>query len=71
MEPADRELLTGMGNCFEACGADFPETLRMVSEARRRTPEDVLATLQRLRKGCSADPEYQRLRARFPAEFPV
>ncbi len=71
MSPRDRELLTGMGNCFEACGADFEGTIGMVARSRGREPDDVKADLRRLREESGNDPEYHDLRARFPAEFPV
>jgi hypothetical protein len=71
VEPVERELLEGMGNCFDACHDDFVGTIRMVAGARRRTPDDVIATLRRLRERYAADPEYGELRSRFPAEFPV
>jgi hypothetical protein len=70
VNPRERELLTGMGNCFEACHADFDQTIDMVAGNRHRTPEDVKDTLRRLREQCSSDPEYQRLRARLPSDFP-
>jgi hypothetical protein len=70
VNPRERELLTGMGNCFEACHADFDQTIEMVSGSRHRTSEDVKETLQRMREQFSADPEYQRLRARLPTDFP-
>jgi hypothetical protein len=59
-----------MGNCFEACHADFEGTIGMVASSRHRTPEDVKETLHRMRESYAADPEYQRLRARLPPEFP-
>jgi hypothetical protein len=71
VNPRERELLTGMGNCFDACHADFEETIEMVAGNRHRTPEDVKQALRQIREQFAADPEYQRLRARFPAEFPV
>ncbi|MGC2288716.1 MAG: hypothetical protein WA688_02515 [Thermoplasmata archaeon] len=70
MNPRERELLTGMGNCFEACHADFDGTVGMVADNRHRTPEDVKETLRQLREQFATDSEYQRLRARLPAEFP-
>lgn len=70
MNARERELLTGMGNCYEACQADFEGTIGMVADSRRRTPEDVKETLHRMRKEFGADPEYQKLRARLPTEFP-
>lgn len=71
VDPKERELLTGMGNCFEACHADFEGTVGMVADARRRTPADVVATLERMRREFGNDPEYRRLRSRLPAEFPL
>ncbi len=71
MDPVDRELLEGMGNCYAACHEGFEETIRMVSGSRGRTAEDVIATLRRLRNECAPDAEYRRLRLRFPSDFPV
>jgi hypothetical protein len=71
VNPRERELLTGMGNCFEACHADFEETIEMVANNRGRTTEDVKQTLHRMRGEYGTDSEYQRLRRRIPAEFPI
>jgi hypothetical protein len=71
VNPRDRELLTGMGNCFEACHEDFDRTIDMVAGNRHRTPDDVKENLRQLRVQFATDPEYQRLRGRFPADFPV
>jgi hypothetical protein len=60
-----------MGNCYEACQADLDETLEMVAGNRQRTPDDVRSALVSMKERYSSDPEYQRLRARFPSEFPV
>lgn len=70
VDPRQRDLLTGMGNCFEACHADFEGTVGMVARARDRTPEDVKAELAALQARFSTDPEFQRLRSRLPAAFP-
>ena len=70
MDPRERELLTGMGNCYEACGADFNGTVGMVADSRRRTPEDVKQTLAAMAQRYAADPEYRRLRERLPSSFP-
>jgi hypothetical protein len=70
VNPSERELLTGMGNCYEACHADFEQTIEMVSGNRKRTPEDVMETLRQMSHRFSGDPEYQHLRARLPADFP-
>jgi hypothetical protein len=60
-----------MGNCFEACHADFDQTIEMVAGNRHRTPEEVKETLRQMRDRFASDPEYQRLRGRFPADFPI
>ncbi|MCI4367816.1 MAG: hypothetical protein L3K08_08690 [Thermoplasmata archaeon] len=70
MDPAEEELLTGMGNCFEACGEDFEATVGMVAGARHRAVGDVKATLARMRREFGDDPRYQQLRGRLPASFP-
>lgn len=70
MDPRDRELLTGMGNCYDACHEDFEGTVDMVAGARRRTSDDVRETLRSMKGRYSADLEYQTLRARLPPEFP-
>jgi hypothetical protein len=67
----ERELLTGMGNCFDACHADFEETIGMVADTRHRTRDDVKEELRRLRMQYGDDPEYHRLRSRFPTDFPI
>lgn len=59
-----------MGNCYEACHATFAETLEMVVGHRGLTPEDVRAALRTIRERDAEDPEYRRLRARLPTEFP-
>ena len=60
-----------MGNCFEACGEDFEGTVEMVAHSRRRTPEDVKQTLRAMREHYQRDPDYQDLRRRLPASFPL
>lgn len=70
MDARERELLTGMGNCYEACRADFEGTIGMVADSRSRTVEDVKMTLVRMREQFHADPDYQALRRRLPASFP-
>jgi hypothetical protein len=70
VDPRDRELLTGMGNCYEACHEDFEGTVDMVAGARRRSSDDVRQTLWNMKARYSADPEYRTLRARLPPEFP-
>lgn len=60
-----------MGNCFEACGADFEGTIEMVAGARRLTKDDVKRMLDRVRATDGATPEYRDLRARLPPAFPL
>jgi hypothetical protein len=69
--PRERELLTGMGNCFEACHADFDGTVGMVASSRGLTPEEVLSRLSVMRELYVGDAEYRRLRGRLPPDFPV
>jgi len=71
VSPRERELLTGMGNCFAACGKDFEETVGMVAESRRRTPDDVKRTLEEMRTRYAHDTDYLELRARLPGSFPL
>jgi hypothetical protein len=71
MDARERELLTGMGNCYAACGADFDGTVEMVSDSRGRDPVEVKATLARMRETYGKDPDYQALRQRLPDSFPL
>jgi hypothetical protein len=59
-----------MGNCYEACHADFEGTIEMVADSRHRSRDDVKATLHSMSKAYATDPEYQKLRARLPPDFP-
>ncbi|MFQ5918945.1 MAG: hypothetical protein ACE5I4_02720 [Thermoplasmata archaeon] len=70
MDDSDRELLTGMVNCYDVCREDFEETVRMVSSARGLTPDIVKARLHRMREEFGETDGYQALRARLPDEFP-
>jgi len=71
VDARERELLTGMGNCYAACGADFEGTVGMVADTRHRTIEDVKSTLARMRDQFHSDPDYQALRRRLPDSFPI
>lgn len=71
MDERERELLTGMGNCYAACGADFESTVEMVANARRLPPAKVIETLEEIRQRDGASEEYRRLRARLPEGFPL
>ena len=59
-----------MGNCFDACHANFEETVEMVAGNRGLTPDGVKATLRSLRQRFPVDPTFLRLRGRLPDEFP-
>ena len=69
MTPKEVELLTGMGNCFEACHADFDGTVEMVAGSRDLEPLAVKALLRAIRERDRSDPTYVRLRRRLPSEF--
>lgn len=71
MTPREKELLTGMGNCYAACGADFEGTVEMVANSRRLAPDQVRGLLEGMRARFAADPEYQSLRRRLPESFPL
>ena len=71
VDERDRELLTGMGNCYAACHEDFEGTVDMVAGARRRSSDEVKQTLQSMKIRYSTDSEYRTLRARLPPEFPL
>jgi hypothetical protein len=71
MDARERELLTGMGNCFAACGADFDRTVGMVSDSRGRDPQEVKTTLARMKAAYAEDEEYRALRRRLPDSFPL
>ncbi|MGI0131452.1 MAG: hypothetical protein ACREDE_05435 [Thermoplasmata archaeon] len=70
MDDRERELLTGMGNCYEACGEGFERTIEMVAHSRHRTTAEVKQTLTGIAKQYGPDPEYQALRRRLPSSFP-
>jgi hypothetical protein len=71
VDARERELLTGMGNCYEACRADFEGTVGMVAGSRQREVDEVKATLARMRAAYGKDPDYQALRRRLPESFPL
>ena len=71
MTPRERELLQGMGNCYEACHADFEDTVRMVGSGRDLSPEEVKTMLTRLKEKYGQDEEYKALRSRLPEDFPL
>jgi len=37
LTPRERELMTGMGNCYASCHEDFEHTVEMVGDARGLT----------------------------------
>ena len=63
-------MLTGMGNCYAACHADFEDTVRMVGSARGLDPEEVKKILVDIQMKHGKDDDYQKLRNRLPEEFP-
>jgi hypothetical protein len=71
VDARERELLTGMGNCYAACGADFEGTVGMVADSRHREATEVKSTLARMRDSYREDPDYQALRRRLPDSFPL
>ena len=70
MNPRERELMTGMGNCYAACGASFEETIGMVAETRRLTRAQVKEMLAEIRAKYGNDADYRALRDRVPSSFP-
>jgi len=71
LTPRERELMTGMGNCYASCHEDFEETVRMVGDARDLTVDEVKRMLDDIRGKYGADVDYQRLRGRLPKDFPL
>lgn len=43
----------------------------MVSNVLELEPDELVAALRNLRAQCSDDPEYQRLRADLPNDWPI
>ena len=70
MTPKERELLQGMGNCYDVCHSDFEETVRMVGNRRSLTSEEVKAILKRIKEASGHTDEYKELRSRVPSDFP-
>jgi len=71
MTPRERELLTGMGNCYAACNASFEETIEMVGNARGLSAEEVKGILARVREKEGSEDDYKKLRGRLPQDFPI
>jgi len=71
LTPRERELITGMGNCYASCHEDFEHTVEMVGDARGLTVDQVKRMLEDIHGKYGADSEYQRLRGRLPADFPL
>ncbi len=71
MTPSERELLQGMGNCYEACHADFEDTVGMVGSARGLRPDEVRKMLGEMKEKYGEMDDYKALRARLPKEFPL
>lgn len=60
-----------MGNCYQACGADYEGTITMVGNARGIDPEEVKAILNHIKEAYGNDKDYVRLRNRLPKDFPI
>ncbi len=60
-----------MGNCYEACHADFEDTVGMVGGARGLTPETVKTMLKEMKEKYGGKGEYKALRSRLPESFPL
>ena len=71
LTPRERELLTGMGNCYASCHEDFEHTVEMVGSARGLTVDEVKRMLEDIRGKYEAHVDYQRLRGRLPKDFPL
>ncbi len=71
LTPRERELLTGMGNCYASCHAHFEDTVQMVGSARNLSSEQVKKMLEDIRENSGGDSDYQRLRRRLPEDFPL
>ncbi len=71
MTPRERELLTGMGNCYATCHASFEETIEMVGNARGLSAEEVKSILARVREKEGSEDDYKKLRGRLPQDFPI
>ena len=71
LTPRERELLTGMGNCYSSCHEDFEETVRMVGDARDLTVDQLKKMLEDIREKYGRETDYQKLRGRLPKDFPL
>ncbi|MEM3227728.1 MAG: hypothetical protein QXR58_00190 [Candidatus Micrarchaeaceae archaeon] len=71
MNAKERELLTGMVNCYNTCHEDFEGTVRMVASARKLKPEKVKSMLSRIALKYGSSDEYAALRKKLPKEFPL
>jgi len=71
LNPKERELLTGMVNCYASCHEDFEHTVEMVGDARGLSVDQVKSILEDMRGKYGVDVDYQRLRGRLPKDFPL
>jgi hypothetical protein len=71
LTPRERELMTGMGNCYASCHEDFERTVEMVGDARGLTVDEVKSMLEDIRGKYGTGADYQRLRGRLPKDFPL
>ena len=71
MNDKELELFKAVGNCYQACHEDYKETLKMISGWRGYTSDEVHDILTNVKEKYSATEEYQKLRMRFPDDFPI
>lgn len=71
LSPRERELMTGMGNCYASCHENFEHTVEMVGDARGLTVDQVKMMLEDIRQMYGNDSDYQKLRGRLPKDFPL
>ncbi len=60
-----------MSNCYAVCGANFENTVGMVSGARGLDPQEVKQILREIREKHSNEREYLELRKTLPEDFEV
>jgi hypothetical protein len=70
LTPKEKELLTGMGNCYAVCHASFEETVEMVGGSRGLSADEVKSILVQMREASETDEDYRKLRSRLPEDFP-
>ena len=71
MNDEELELFTAVGNCYQTCKENYEETLKMISGWRGYTTQDAHNILVEVKKKYGATDDYQKLRGRFPKDFPI